>query len=190
MRHETKQTPEQPFRGLDVYFSGSIDGVRETDYEFPERLVAYMQENGATILDPQIPISPQEKPNEFLSAMLGVQGLTREEWNKLTQEERDLRIYEKDLSGATKASHIVALVNGASYGVGMELQRVLDKPALGMSLTPILGLVHEDNYSKLSKMVRGAAQKYPHFKLQTYKSLPDAEQAVFTFLSAKTAQRR
>lgn len=191
MNSETKQTPEMPFKGIRVYFSGSIGGINETDYEFPEKLTAYMQENGAVILDPQVAISSKEKPREFLEAMLGVHGLSIEQWNTLTPQEKDARIYEKDISLVNEASHVIALLNGVSFGMGMELQRALDKPKLGMNPTPILGLVHKDNYSQLSKMVRGAAQKYPNFHLQTYRSSADAKQAVFTFLSLKpTATKR
>lgn len=186
---ETKNIPEQPFEGKDIYFSGSIGGINEVDYEFPQQLTTYMQEGGATIIDPQVAVSAKQKPKEFLAAMLGVQGLTEEEWNALTQQQRDERIYTKDISLVNQASHVVALVNGVSFGMGMELQRALDKPALGMNHTPILALVHQDNYEGLSRMVRGAAQKYPHFHVKTYTSLPDAQHEIREFLVGKTVKQ-
>ncbi|HYK08924.1 MAG TPA: hypothetical protein VEW42_05485 [Candidatus Eisenbacteria bacterium] len=189
MQTESTSTPEQPFRGIKLYFSGSIGGIEEADYELPEQLTGYMQEKGATILDPQVAISARRKPDEFRSAMLGVQGISSEEWDQLSPQEKDLRIYRKDMSLVDQATHVVALVNGISFGVGMELQRALDKPTLGKNLTPILGLIHTDNIDELSyRMIRGAAQKYPHFQLKTYASFEDATRAIHEFLAPPTQQ--
>ena len=65
MTRENAQIPEQPFSGRDVYFSGSVGGVTESDFEFPEQLVAYMRESGTTILDPQVAISAKKNLMSF-----------------------------------------------------------------------------------------------------------------------------
>lgn len=182
MKCEIGQSPERPFEEKTVYFSGSIGGFGEVTSEFPEQLTAYMLGLGADILDPHVAISAKRKPDEFMASMLRSHGLSQEEWHRLSQQEKDLKIYEGDIAMVDRASHVVALVNGASFGVGMELQRALNKPALGQPLTPILGLVQKDQYDHLSLMVRGAAQKYPNFHLKTYASLTEAKQAIHEFL--------
>jgi hypothetical protein len=72
----------------------------------------------------------------------------------------------------------------------MELQRALDKPALGKNVTPMLGLIHQDLFDNVSPMVRGAAQQYPHFHLRTYNSLADAQKVIHGFLADKQLQNK
>jgi len=43
-----------PFRGLKVYFSGSIRGSPEPDPEFPRKLVQYMTTGGADVLSEHV----------------------------------------------------------------------------------------------------------------------------------------
>ena len=82
--------------------------------------------------------------------------------------------------------HVVALVNAASTGVGMELQRALDKPLMGMNETPILCLIHQDQLQKLSFMVRGVdPEESAVFHLHEYLTLHQAKQHIFDFLSVR-----
>jgi hypothetical protein len=96
-------------------------------------------------------------------------------------------IRKHDISLVDKATHVVAIVNGPSFGVGMELQRALDKPKLGLNQTPILCLVEEKLYDGLSNMIRGvSAKESPTFELKTYQNLRQAKELIYDFLMRYT----
>lgn len=177
-----KDNPQQkyPFIGKKIYYSGSMGGVSEVDKEFPERLVTYLKQKGATVLDEHVAIP--HKYDEMLALLVKSHGISLSEWVKLAEHEQDLKIYEHDIRLINQASHVIALLNGISMGVGMELQEALRKPELGLPLTPILGLFHQDFSVKVSRMVKGAAQKHPHFHLKAYSSLEEAQSHIHNFL--------
>lgn len=181
-----KQTPDllkYPFAGKKVYYSGSITGVEEKDLEFPEQLVGYIEKLGAQVIDPHVAISQKLKKDAFLAALVTSHGLTRKEWENLPPHEQSKRVYQHDIALVDQATHLVALLNGTSFGVAMEIQEALRKPDIGLNLTPILGLVHENFLDRLSLMIKGAAEIYPHFHLQTYQTLTEAQKAIHKFLS-------
>ncbi|HSX40405.1 MAG TPA: hypothetical protein VLF68_02210 [Candidatus Saccharimonadales bacterium] len=184
MATESKKTPERPFGGLKIYYSGSMAGVAELDLDFPSQLVTYMEQGGAEVLDKHVAIP--HKGDEFLAAIALTHGFTFEEWQGLAQHEKDTRIYRHDMKLIDQATHVITLLNGASHGVGMEVQEALRKPHMGLNHTPILGLVHESAGANLSPMMRGASHVYAElFQLQTYTNLESAQQAIHTFLTAK-----
>ena len=55
-----------------------------------------------------------------------------------------------DTEWVDEATHVVAVVNSPSHGVGMEIERALLKPERGLPFTPILCLIREDLLEKLS----------------------------------------
>jgi hypothetical protein len=173
-----------PFRERIVYYSGSITGVAEADPEFPELLVNYIQRGGAHVLDPHVAISRTLKPDAFVEALAASHGITVTEWNSLDGDEQNVRIYTHDISFVNQATHVVTLLNGASTGVGMELQQALLKPHLGLPITPILGLVHASRFAALSPMIKGAVGQHPAFVLEIYGSLDDAQGAICRFLTS------
>lgn len=171
----------QPFSGTKVYYSGSIYGVQESDIHLPEKLVHYMQENGAQVLDEHVAIP--HKGEIFHTAVALSQGFTLEEWFGIEEYQQALRIYEHDIRLVDESTHVVVLANGRSHGVGMEVQRALDKPHLGLTITPILVLVHEGFLPRLSFMLRGAAEKYEHMSICVYCSTEQAKEAMYEFLT-------
>lgn len=179
----TKKVKSLPFSHVELYYSGSISGLPESDLLFPSKLVSYIKNNGAHILDPQVPLAGDKKA--FVQAISENHGLTIEEWLALERHERDFRIYNHDINLVDKATHLVALLNGTSFGVGMELQRVFDKPHLGLPETPVLGLLHVDNSEKISPMITGATHKHKQFIIRHYKTLADAKKIVFEFLNTR-----
>jgi hypothetical protein len=82
---------------------------------------------------------------------------------------------------------VVALVNGPSHGVGMEIERALLKPERGLPLTPILCLIRADLLEKLTWMIRGIKQE--GFYLKTYTDLDSAQKIIFDFLTGKFDQK-
>jgi hypothetical protein len=78
VKAETKSTPERPFTGTKVYYSGSISGVAEANLDLPEQLVEYMQQGGADVLDPHVAIPVKLKREAFFDALVASHGLTLE----------------------------------------------------------------------------------------------------------------
>lgn len=92
-------------------------------------------------------------------------------------------IRRQDTEWVDTCSHFIAVVNAPSHGVGMEIERALLKPRLGLNETPILCLVHESLVEKLSYMIRGISQtEFPNFSLETYADLKSAQEAAHAFL--------
>ncbi len=163
---------------LKVYYSGSISGVPEAEPDFAWHLVQYMIEQGVDVLSEH------------------VAGRTREEMEKIRARRMDLELQEMlsrekpwfdirklDTEWVDEATHMVALVNAPSHGVGMEIERALLKPERGLPETPILCLVHSNLKEKLSYMIRGIRkEEYPNFFLATYDNLEEAKEIVRTFL--------
>lgn len=170
-----------PFEGRIVYYSGSINGALEPDPEFAWKLVQYMGKNGADVLSEHVAARNKQEMDEIRTRRMGI---TVQEWQKNLQPQFIVR--SQDLEWVNRATHVVALVNAPSFGVGMEIQRALDKPKLGMNKTPILCLVQEDLLPKLSFMVRGiTTEESPSFQLQIYQNLDQAKEHIFDFLSTR-----
>jgi len=58
-----------PFEGLSVYYSGSISGGPELDLSLPRKLVEYMQQGGAVVLDPFVAIPSKLEPDAFFGGV-------------------------------------------------------------------------------------------------------------------------
>jgi hypothetical protein len=178
---EGLQTKELPFKGLKVYYSGSIAGVKETDPNFAWNLVEYMKLNGANVLSEHVAARNQEEMDKIRAKNMG---LTVEEMNN--DKEPWFAVRKQDLTWVHQATHVVALVNAPSHGVGMEIQEAIRKPQLGMNETPILCLVHKD-VPRLTFMIKGINQEEaPNFSLKTYNDLEEAKKIIKDFL-AKTS---
>ncbi len=169
----------KPFERLKVYYSGSIKGTPEPDPEFAWKLVQYMAQNGADVLSEHVAGRSQQEMDKIRARRIGV---TIEQLKN--NPEPWIGIRHQDLEWVNEATHVVALVNAPSLGVGMEIQRALDKPKLGMNETPILCLVQENVLPSLSYMIRGVVpQESPTFQLKTYQNLEQAQEHIFYFLT-------
>jgi len=173
-----KSIEDKPFKGLRVYYSGSIKGIPEQDQQFPWKLVKYMSEKGADVLSEHVAARTKEEMDSIRAKRIGK---TVKELNENKKPWFEIR--EFDVEWVDKATHVVTLVNGPSHGVGMEIERALLKPERGLSLTPILALVKDNFLEKLSYMIRGI--KNESFFLKTYKNLLDAEILINDFLLGK-----
>lgn len=170
---------ENIFKGIKVYYSGSIKGMPEADPEFPKKLVKYMIENGAEVLSEHVAGRDQQECDEMMVKKIGI---TIEEFR--AEKEPWFRVRKLDIEWVDEADCVVALVNSPSLGVGMELQRAIDKEKLGMNKTPILCLVRDDLKEKLSFMVSGInTEESDAFYLKSYKNLEEAQKHIFDFLS-------
>ncbi len=167
---------DNPFEGTKIYFSGSIKGAPESDPEFPKKLVKFMTDNGANVLSEHVVYPLGDKMDKV---MVKKAGIKLEELQNHPQ--RWFLIREIDTNWVDQADFMIAIVNGPSHGVGMEIERALIKPERGLSKTPILCLIHEDLEEKLSYMIRGI--KSDDFYLKTYTDFKSAEDLVFNFLT-------
>ncbi|OGM09117.1 hypothetical protein A2Z67_05925 [Candidatus Woesebacteria bacterium RBG_13_36_22] len=170
---------ERIFDGKRVYYSGSIKGAPEIEPDFAWQLVQYMIENGANVLSEHVAARNQQEMDEVRARNLGMSVQ-----EMLKQPEPWFGIRRQDLKWVEEATHVVAVVNAPSHGVGMELQHAILKPRLGLNVTPMLCLVHEQLNDKLSFMVRGVSKnESPYFFLETYKDLEAAKSSVEKFLT-------
>ena len=168
----------QPFKGLKIYYSGSIKGIPEEDPQFPWKLVEYMSERRANVLSEHVAARTKEEMDSIRAMRIGK---TIRELLENTKPWFEIR--ETDVKWVDEATHVISLVNGPSHGVGMEIERALLKPERGLPFTPVLGLIKEEYLEKLSYMVRGI--KNEGFFLKTYKNLIDAESLINDFLLGK-----
>ena len=140
-----------------------------------------MSQNGADVLSEHVAARNQEEMNEIRARRIGI----------TIQQLKDdpkpwINIRHQDMKWVDEATHFVALVNSPSHGVGMEIQRAIDKPKLGMNETPILCLIHSEMFSKLSFMIRGVApEESSVFQIRIYKNLEQAQEYIFDFLSVR-----
>lgn len=172
--------PERPFEGKKVYFSGSIKGATEADPHFAWHLVQYMGQKGANVLSEHVAARTREEMDEIRAARTGQ--IIEE---MLAQPEPWFDIRRQDNEWVDQATHVVALVNAPSLGVGMEIERAILKPERGLPLTPILALMHEDLLGRLSYMVRGITPEEADFHLKLYSTLPEAQKHIDNFLLSR-----
>jgi hypothetical protein len=173
------ESSEKPFHDKTVYYSGSIKGAPELDPDFAWKLVQFMSENGADVLSEHVAARSMEEMDKIRAARLGERFHTEIK----NHPEPHIGIRRLDLEWVDAATHMIALVNAPSHGVGIEIEHALLKPRLGLNSTPILCLVHEENLDKLSPMIRGATED--EFYLKTYTDLPSAQEHINHFLTGK-----
>jgi hypothetical protein len=189
MSEQSNALPVKPeslsFKGRRVYFSGPIANKSSVeDAGFSWQLVQYMASGGAEVLSEYVAARTKEEREKILATKEGV-----ELDEILSRPEPWFGIRRQDLKWVDKATHFVAVVNGPSHGVGMELERAILKPNLGLNVTPILCLVQEDLLAKLTYMIRGISMdECPDYYLQTYHDLEHAKEIVRTFLNNTTAR--
>jgi hypothetical protein len=177
MKSHRKTNPT--LKEIKVYYSGSIQGVPEAEPDFAWHLVQYMIEEGVNVLSEHVAGRTKEERDKVRARNLGL-----DLQEMLPQEEPWFDIRKVDTEWVDEATHMVALVNAPSHGVGMEIERALLKPERGLPETPILCLVHSDVIGKLSCMVKGIRQKdHPNFFLATYNDLAEAKEIVRDFLA-------
>lgn len=183
---EQDRNPEMPFTGMDIYYSGSIKGIKEIDQNFAWQLVQYMISGGANVLSEHVAARNQEEMNLIRAKRAGI---SLQELLQVRESNKwNVFIRKQDIAWVHQATHIIALVNGPSHGVGMEIQEGLRKPQLGYNLTPTLCLVHEDLIDSLSGMIKGICSEVDgeiEFYLRIYKDLEEAKKIVFDFLTGK-----
>lgn len=183
MTAESSPNGEKPFLGYKIYYSGSIRGVVNSEPEFAWKLVQNLISKGADVLSEHVAARNFDEMDDTFFRKSGV--------DRRSLTEPWFAAREVDFEWVDEATHMIAVVNGPSHGVGMELQRAIDKPRMGMNLTPVLCLVHESLFENLTWMIRGVSEtEHSGFELRTYKSLEDAEKITVDFLTKHSLVNR
>lgn len=168
----------KPFAGKKIYYSGSIKGSPELDPYFAGKLVAYLIEHGAEVLTEHIAAPTPAEMRRIFATKTG-----QDVYEHFDGPRAAMIIRRQDMQWVDEATHLVALVNAPSHGVGMEIERALLKPARGLPRTPILCLVHVDMHDRLSSMIKGiTAEECDVFCLKTYSTLEEACAIMSDFL--------
>lgn len=177
---ETKNQSENLFQGKVIYYSGSIRG-HDADKELAYRIVAFMQENGANVLDPHVAARNAEERSRLFYETSGINIAAIKSRTKRAMVAR-----KQDLEWVDKASHLVALVTDPSLGVGIEIEHTITKPRLGLNKTPMLFLVSEEIYKqdKFSNMILGINPREADYAVGVYKTEEDIQWMITEFLTS------
>lgn len=163
--------PERPFEGMKIYFSGPIVVAEGGDLNFNWDLVQFMKERGGQVLSEHVGGRNQEERTELFRKNTG------------KDQSEDSFVRHMDLKWVNEADAVVAVINKPSFGVGMEIQRAIDKPRMGMKRTPVLCLRSSALTTRESKMITGITDfENTGFKLASYGSEEEAKQIIFDFL--------
>ena len=163
-----------------VYISTSITtGVNK---DLPLQITKWVEETGAIVNDKNVIYAGHDNEirkkymkdyaNKYLNTNVPPQ--TSPDFGKL--------IYELDSYLVDQATHMIIILDKTSFGVAMELEKALLKPARGLQKTKILGIIHKDNYAKLSKMVEGSAEKYDNFTIVQYTDIKELPTLIKNFM--------
>jgi len=158
-----------------IYFSGSIEGVKHKDTNFSWELVQYMKELGFNVLSEHVAARDRKEMSKLFHKNTGL--------GKTAPDKKYLVAYEWDMKWVDECNYLIAVVDGPSHGVGMEIMRAILKPERGLNETKILCLVSEENIGKLSGMIQGVPRdEYPNYDVMTYSGLENAKEIVNKFL--------
>jgi hypothetical protein len=165
------------FKGQKIYYSGSIRGS-VSDALIGFEIVKYLLQNGAEVPSAHVAARNNEEILSTFYEMSG-EGLDENGDDNRTPE----MVYRVDMGWVDEATHVIAVVDGTSHGVGMEIMRALLKPSRGFNKTPILCLVSEENKEKLSWMITGASREFGDLiQVVSYTDSNNAKEIVKDFL--------
>jgi hypothetical protein len=173
---EDGRLKEKPFEGMKIYFSSSIRGVPNPEPDFAWHIVQTMLKGGANVLSEHVGARNRKEMDDIFARKSGI--------DRRTLDQPWFEARRIDMQWVDEATHLVAVVNGPSHGVGMELERAILKPERGLNSTPILCLIQENLLKEgLTWMIRGVSRdECPVFELLTYTDLKDAREKVTNFL--------
>ena len=162
-----------------IFFSNSLQGVKHKDPEFGYKLVQHIKSMGYDVLSEHV---AAKNSNERDALFLRKTGMDRKD---LKGQELWINAYKIDMDWVDEADYLIAVVDGPSHGVGMEIMRALLKEERGLNRTEILCLVNEEKLEALTWMLKGIPKKYNNFQIKTYKNLQTAIKAVESVLDSR-----
>lgn len=161
---------EKPFSHCKIYFSGSIKGMQVEDPVFSWNFVQHMIDKGADVLSEHVAGRTRAEIDGIFQKRTGFdREKSKDPWNF---------VWPKEKEWLEECTHLVAIVDSPSHGVGMEIMYALERGK------PILCLIHEENLDRLSWTIRGSA-----VRIETYTSFEDAIQSVTSFLCPENLEQ-
>lgn len=155
-----------------VYFSGPIRGGQHKAVDVSCEIVKSLGEHGFEVLSEHVASPTESERERVFQHHTGIYLPDCDHpW---------VAIRNADVNWVDRATHLIAVVDGPSHGVGMEIERALLKPERGLRPTPILYLVDEQNLDSLSWMIRGITD--PIVNICTYQTLNEATVLAIRFL--------
>lgn len=162
-----------------IYFSFPVQGVSHKDPYFGPSLVNHMKKQGYKVLSEHIVAKNQKEQDNIFFQNTGINR------GELSEEEKYKLTYETEMKWVDEADYFIAVVDGPSHGVGMEIMRALLKEDIGLNNTQILLLVDKKNLPTLSWTLKGVPDKYKNFQIKSYGNLKDATNTISEVLQTK-----
>ena len=162
---------------MKIYFSISIAGGEDPDLILAKDIVVMLKKSGHEVLSEHVVLSGRVQRQVFLenAASAGFD---------VKNTDFSALVRAVDTYWVDQAEALIAVVNRASFGVGMEIERALLKPKLGLNKTFVLTLIRRDLFEKTSKMITGIRDG--SFQLYKYSSALEAMSGVDAFLRKLT----
>jgi hypothetical protein len=167
-RESNKLSHREPL----VYFSGPIRLGDNEVLELSHQIIESLKQVGYRVLSEHVGGRTRE---ERESVFVRHKGTDLVDHNAPWVETR-----QTDIRWVDDATHLIAVVNTASHGVGMELERAILKPERGLPETHILCLIEQHRLESLSWMIRGIDEA--NVEIATYQSLGEAISKAVSFL--------
>ena len=150
-----------------IYFSTSLKG-QNADPALGHQVVTYLQQLGHTVLSEHVGARTSAELQALFAQNSGVDQTGMD----ATAKARVIRM--ADMRWVDEADVLVAVITGASLGVGMEIERALLKPERGLPVTSIYCFVAEECFQGLSAMVQGVAEQNFHlFRFGTFSDIQE-----------------
>lgn len=167
---------------MDIYLAASIAGGR-MNQDVVSGLLEFLRERKHTILDWFVAAS-----GDWRDAFRENVGFSKETWEVLSPEKRRQLGFSQEMKWIEQADCLIAEVSAeGSYGVGGEIHHAYLKERLGLPLTPILCLYHQEGGEPTSTWIRG---RNPDFVwLRPYVSLAEVQRIVGEFFEAFCLER-
>lgn len=169
---------------MKIYYSGSVSAGLEKDRELPKQIVKLCQAKGAKVLSEHVAYAGDQATMDELFTKNSGQDIValRQDTEKLQKFTR-----QQDLEWVDGCTHFVAVLNVPSWGVGMEIERCLLRPARGLPEAKMLLLrsTEANQQGRLSFLISGIdSAEFPNCQLVTYDSNEVALEAVRQFMQS------
>lgn len=155
-----------------VYFSSAITGKIAVSENFQVNLINHMKSLGYQVFSEHVGLQNDRAIFDLLTKNSGKNIPQRDGYEK--------EIREVDLKWVDEAEYFVGIVDGPSFGVGIEIEHAIQRPTRGLPKTKILCLVHTYNFPKLTAMIKGITET--NFQLSKYTDENNAKEIIESFL--------
>lgn len=165
-----------------VYYAGAVSAGLEKDRNLPKQIVELCQAQGAKVLTEHVAYADDPTTMDRLFTQNCGQDVV--ELRKVPGASQKL-IRQQAADWLDSCTHLVAVLNVPSWGVGMEIERCLLRPERGLPGAKMLLLrsAEADQRGRLSPVISGIdSAEFPNCRVLTYGSNEEALAAVDDFI--------